>query len=309
MSDPTSAAAAAPSPTAAAGAFPLACADFTFPLLPHGKVLDLVAMLEFDGIDIGLFQDRSHLQPADQLDRPEERGTRLGEELRARGLACADVFLQCALDFVAYAINHPDAERRRGVRDLFDRTLDYALAAGSHHVTTLPGVLHEGEADADSLARAHEELAWRVERCRDAGLSFGVEAHVGSLAPDPTSAAALVAGVPGLALTLDYTHFTRAGLPDSVVEPLVEHANHFHLRGAAPGRLQTSLADNTIDYGRVLDRMRETGYPGYVGIEYTWTEWERCNETDNLSETILWRDFVRSPVTRPASGRARNSSR
>jgi sugar phosphate isomerase/epimerase len=277
---------------ATTGAFPLACADFTFPLLPHENVLDLIAMLELGGVDIGLFQDRSHLQPRDQLDQPDARGKRLGEQLRARGLACADVFLQCALDFVAYAINHPDAPRRHEVRELFDRTIDYALASGSSHVTTLPGVLHEGESDADSLARAHDELAWRVERCREAGIAFGVEAHVGSLAPDPQSAAALVANVSGLKLTLDYTHFTRAGLPDAEIEPLVDHANHFHLRGAAPGRLQTSFAENTIDYARVLDRMRETGYPGFVGIEYTWTEWERCNETDNLSETILWRDFV-----------------
>ena len=32
---------------------PLACADFTFPLLPHAQVLDLLAMLEFDGVDMG----------------------------------------------------------------------------------------------------------------------------------------------------------------------------------------------------------------------------------------------------------------
>ena len=32
----------------------LASADFTFPLLPHDKVLDLIAALEMDGIDIGL---------------------------------------------------------------------------------------------------------------------------------------------------------------------------------------------------------------------------------------------------------------
>ena len=39
----------------------LACADFTFPLLPHAKVLDLIAMLGIKGVDIGLFEDRSHL--------------------------------------------------------------------------------------------------------------------------------------------------------------------------------------------------------------------------------------------------------
>src|SRR3977135_4120551 len=41
----------------------LACADFAFPLLPHDRALDLIAMLEFDGVDIGLFEKRSHLWP------------------------------------------------------------------------------------------------------------------------------------------------------------------------------------------------------------------------------------------------------
>ena len=39
----------------------LACADFTFPLLAHDRVLDLIAMLEFDDVDIKLFEKRSHL--------------------------------------------------------------------------------------------------------------------------------------------------------------------------------------------------------------------------------------------------------
>jgi sugar phosphate isomerase/epimerase len=100
----------------------------------------------------------------------------------------------------------------------------------------------------------------------------------------------------GLKLTLDYTHFTRDGRPDSEVEPLIALANHFHLRDAATGRLQTSFDDNTIDYIRVLEVMRETNYPGFVGIEYVWTEWERCNEVDNLCETIRFRDLVREHV-------------
>ena len=59
-----------------------------------------------------------------------------------------------------------------------------------------------------------------------------------------------LADVPGLTLTLDYTHFTRKGMPDSAVEPLVPLASHFHARGASNGRLQTSFDLNSIDYGR-----------------------------------------------------------
>jgi len=46
----------------------LACADFTFPLLPHEHVLQLIAMLEFTGVDIGLFEERSHLRPSTEFE-------------------------------------------------------------------------------------------------------------------------------------------------------------------------------------------------------------------------------------------------
>jgi len=58
--------------------------------------------------------------------------------------------------------------------------------------------------------------------------------------------------------------------------------------------LQTSFQANTIDYERIVAAMHRTGYGGYLGIEYVWTEWERCNEVDNLSETIRFRDYFRS---------------
>ena len=86
----------------------------------------------------------------------------------------------------------------------------------------------------------------------------------------------------------------RIGLPDAEVEPLVEHASHFHARGGRRGRLQERFARNTIDYGRIVDVMGQTGYRGWLGIEYVWIDWEHCNECDNLPETIHLRDFFRS---------------
>jgi len=90
------------------------------------------------------------------------------------------------------------------------------------------------------------------------------------------------------------SHFTSSGISDHEVEPLIAHASHFHARGARPGRLQASFQENVIDHGRVLDVMRQVGYAGYVGVEYVWIDWEHCNEVDNLSETILMRDHLRS---------------
>jgi sugar phosphate isomerase/epimerase len=273
--------------------FKLACADFAFPLLSHDKVLDLIASLDFDGVDIGLFEGRSHLWPSKLFSRPAKSGKQLERKLSERGLRCADVFLQMAPSFVPYAINHPESARRRRARDWFLKTLDYAVASGAKHVTTLPGVRFDDETLADSWQRSCDELAWRFEQAKKVRITFSIEAHVGSIVPEPKAAMRLVRDVPGLTLTLDYTHFTRAGLPDSSVEPLVAHASHFHARCARKGRLQTAFQHNTIDYARVLRAMQRTHYRGYVGVEYVWIDWEHCNEVDNLSETIRLRDFLR----------------
>lgn len=269
----------------------LAGADFTFPLLSHDDSLTLIAMLGLTGVDVGLFEGRSHLYPSHVLADARASAADLSARVTDKGLAIADIFLQTA-GFDVMTVNHPDAAERRGSRELFERTLEFAQLCGSRHLTILPGIEFEGEAGATSLARAAEELAWRLERAAGTGVTVSVEAHVGSIVPDPGVALRLVEMTPGLTLTLDYTHFTRDGLPDREAERLVPHASHFHARGAARGRLQVKFTENVIDYARVLRALHAAGYRGWIGVEYVWQEWERNNEVDNVSETILMRDFL-----------------
>ena len=210
-----------------------ACADFTFPLLQHEHALDLIANLGFTGVDLGLFEQRSHLWPSKEFKSLQKNARRLKRSLADRGLVAADVFLQMRPDFTPYAINQPSAARRRVARDWFLKTLEYANALGCHHVTTLPGVVFADEGRAASLARSVDELAWRVAASRAAGIVFGTEAHVGSIVPTPETAADLVRRVPGLTLTLDYTHFTRAGVPDRKIKPLVTATYPFERGGEA----------------------------------------------------------------------------
>jgi len=272
----------------------LACADFTWPLVTHDQSLDICAMLGFDGVDIGLFEDRSHLWPSKEFKNIGKSAKALKQKLDARGLKPADIFLQPASDFASLAANHRDPEKRKISRDFFAKTIEYTVECGGKHSTALPGVHCEGESREDSLKRSSEELAWRVEVAKKAGVTFSVEAHIGSIVPTPEEAETLVKLTPGLTLTLDYTHFARVGMPDSRVEPLVKYASHFHCRGGCKDRLQASFKHNTIDYARILEVMNEVNYPGYVGVEYVWIDWEHCNETDNLCETVQFRDFLRS---------------
>ena len=92
--------------------YKLACADFTFPLLPHNKVLDLIAMLDLKGVDIGLFEGRSHLWPSREFKNLRRAARSLKRKLGDRGLVAADIFMQMGEDFAEYAVNHPQARRR-----------------------------------------------------------------------------------------------------------------------------------------------------------------------------------------------------
>ena len=103
----------------------LACADFTFPLLTHEQSLDLVATLGFKGVDIGLFQGRSHLQPASEFATLKRNARRRKRKLDERGLLMADLFLQTSTNFEVSAVNNPRPGVRRKNRDWFLKTLDY----------------------------------------------------------------------------------------------------------------------------------------------------------------------------------------
>ena len=270
-----------------------ACADFAFPLLSHDHSLQLIAMNGFDGVDIGLFEGRSHLWPSREFSSLTPSIRRLKQKLDDLGLLAADVFLQMDPDFTPFAINHPEMARREKAREWFLRSLEYASRLECRHLTILPGVHFEDETIVESLNRSVAELHWRVERAQEHGIIFGIEAHVGSIVSNPASAERLVQAVSGLTLTLDYTHFTRLGMSDALVEPLVKYASHFHIRGASKGRLQTSFAKNVIDYKKVWRALQSAKYQGWLGIEYVFIDWEHCNENDNLSETILFRDYMK----------------
>ena len=271
-----------------------ACADFTFPLLAHDKVLSLVALLDFEGIDIGLFSKRSHLTAESEFQQINLRAKSLKKQLDDRGLVATDVYLQLDLDLSLFAINHPDESKRQYARDNFLKLIDYASELGADHITTLPGMYFSSVEKSESLKLAHEELSWRLEQVKDSGLSFGVEAHVGSPFATPEDAKVLIESVPGLTLTLDYTHFIRNGFSQVEVDPLIAYASHFHARGARKGQLQVSMTENTIDYPKIVENLKKSDYNGWIGLEYIWINWEGCNQVDTLSETIRLRDVIKT---------------
>lgn len=275
----------------------LACADNTFRLLePWESAVEVIRLLELDGVDVCLMGNRSHIRPEAVRDDIPAAAARIRAGLGSRRLAVSDLFVIPWTDFETLAPNHPDPAERSRSRALFEDMLELAILIGSPGMTTLPGVDWQGEGHADSFGRSVEELGWRVERARAAGVRLSIEPHLGSIAQAPGEAKRLCDETPGLELTLDYSHFVYQGYPQEAIEPLVPHARHFHARGAREGRMQSALRDSAIDFERMVDAMRATGYDGDIGLEYLWIDWEHLNDCDTVSETILLRDRLRAKL-------------
>lgn len=283
------------------GSLRVASANFSWPGLDPELVLDLIAGIGLEGVSLAFIGGVSMESPEQIAADPEGAADRLGSALADRGLALADVLLIPDGALVERAVNHPGPGQAEASRAMFVEFLRFASRIGSSGITILPGLVFDGESWDEAMARSAASLRERLELARQHGLRLSVEPHIVSLDPyrgsvidTPARVTRMLEEVPGLELTLDYGHFNVQGIADREVEPLVPHARHFHMRGGAPGLVQTRFEDNVTDFGRVLDVMVETGYDGWVEIEYVYDDRPGCQDCDNIQEIRKFLDFLDS---------------
>jgi sugar phosphate isomerase/epimerase len=264
-------------------------------LLSLEQAITLVGLLDFQGFDLVLMGNSAYVRPED-IDDVDVWGAGVRRRLDGQGLEAADVFCVPWTDFTTMAPNHPDAAERARGRDLFRRTLDLSSSIGAPGITMLPGLDWPDESHERSLGRAAEELQARSEEASRCGLGFSIEAHLGSVCHDPADALRLCELAPSLGLTVDYTHFVSQGVAEAEVEPLAAHARHVQTRGTAPGLLQAPLHESTLDFERMIDVLRGAGYDGFITVEYIWVAWQRLNEIDVVSETVMLRDRLNAKL-------------
>jgi sugar phosphate isomerase/epimerase len=251
----------------------LTCTSFSFPKLSFERSLKLIALLEIPRYDVGAHLGGGHIEPAEVEANPGAVPT-LGHGFRDR------------------PVNAADADLRRQNLARFRAIVECSAQVGAKGITLLPGVVWPELGRERSFDLSAEALRELVPIARDRGLRLSVEAHMESIAESPREAAQLCDEVPGLQLTLDYSHFLALGYSPSDVHPLLKHAGHFHARQAAPGRLQASAKDGTLNFPDLVGRLKAGGYAGDVCVEYTWQDWRDCWRQDVVSESIILRDQI-----------------
>ncbi len=86
------------------------CADYAFPLLSRVQIFQLLRVLEFEWIDIGLFEPNSRFLPSEIMTSPTGFTRGVLEDLESAGLHAADVFLQIGLIWVIHLLTTPTSQ-------------------------------------------------------------------------------------------------------------------------------------------------------------------------------------------------------
>lgn len=265
----------------------LSVTSWSFPACTLAECQGIARALGIRHLDLGLLHRAA-------LDRNRVVTDPLGaaQEVRALGVSAANLYWLFGPDPETHSVSDPTA-LDRNLREL-DAVTRFAEAMGIPTLFVLPGVSRPGRSPARLLEDSAASLREMLPVAQARGLTLTVEPHVGSLLASPAETLALLESVPGLRLTLDYAHFACMGFPQDQIDVLAPHAAHVHLRQARPGALQAKWGEGTLDFGRMIGTLRDSGYDGTLAIEYVHQSYMNTLYDDVLTETIRMRDLARA---------------
>ncbi len=271
----------------------LSCTSFSFPLLSFAEAAQAIRLIGIPKLDVGAHEGGCHVQPSEIEANPSGVAETIRRAVEEAGLRVSDFFPTFGHGFRDRPVNTPDAAERAANERRFRAIVAVCQRLGAGGITLLPGVIWDDLGPDRSFELAVAGLRRLVPIAHDAGLRLSVECHLESVAEPPAKALALIEAVPGLKLTLDYSHFVANGYAPEEVHPLVPHAGHVHARQARNGALQEGRRRGTLDFDDIVRRLKAAGYAGDICVEYTWQEWRGCDNVDVVSESILLRDQLR----------------
>ena len=262
----------------------LGCHMWTFPQNTVSEAARIVRALGLDYMDLGNARD---LDPNYVAANIGDEAARLRRVRAKTGITFVDAFPQLSPGF---STNHPDPAIRAAQRQTLTGFLEFAEQIGLSGVTFSPGRYWPGQSPGADFERGAEELRWLVAEGLQRGLQIRIEPHIASVTWIPELTLQMLAAVPGLSLTLDYSHFIFHAIPHDQIALLDRHATHWHARQARPGEAQCSHAEGVIDFAQIVSGLRACDYTGVICLEYVHGAWMQQDRVDCLSETVLLRD-------------------
>lgn len=217
----------------------VACSTLSFSKLSLEDALRTVREMRFTKADLAIHDGGPHLTPAEvAADVP-----RAAKRLKASNLPLAAMHV---------SIGCPDPDEAR--RQL--RAVCRLARVSTVPLVTVPAAAAGSDLDAE----VRRLTAW-VKVAETEGVILTVETHGGTVTADPFGAAELCRRVPGLALTLDPSHYHVGPHGPVDYDNLYQYVRHVRLRdtGRTPDQFQVRIGQGELEYGRfvsLLDRAR-----------------------------------------------------
>ena len=227
---------------------------------------------------------------------PRSHADRLNRLLDQYELEAVDFFPQFGASLDERAFNSPDPAVRQQNQTAFQGIVTFCKLVGIPGFTISPGMHHPDRSYNENLDTTAEALNALTDIAGEQNIAVRFEPHVMSVVDTPERAMALLERTPQATVTLDYSHFTLQYIPDERIHPLLAHTDHFHIRPARPGKLQSRLDENTIDFVDIVNRLKALNYQRCLSVEFVCMTWYDCNQVDCLTETIFVKDLLQDHV-------------
>lgn len=221
----------------------VACSTLCFANEPLDSALRHIAELEFDKYELAVVESGRNLRPSEVGEDPESAllGLKRGPALIPSSLY---------LDFGPVDWSDPVQKKRFDNHCRFAKGLSVAVIT----LTAAPA--------STPFEQEVKRLTALSSTAMREGLVLAMLTHRDAVTGDPTAALRLCKAVPGLALTLDPSHYISNGAKESDVDQLFPFVQNVHLRdtGKAPGEFQVRIGQGQIEYARIANLLKRAGY-------------------------------------------------
>lgn len=224
------------------------CSTLCFASLSLEEALHTIRRLQFTKADLAIHSDGPHLTPEEVVADP----VRVSQRLRASSLG-----------FAAFHLDLKPSLDRQTLTQL--QVISRLARVLTVPVLTVPAA----PTGSDVEAEIQRLVPWS-EIVTAEGVILCLETTRGTLTEDPATAEMLCRRVPGLALTLDPSHYHVTPRGPVNHDSLYEFARHVRLRdsGAAQEMFQVRVGQGEIEYSRIIGQLERFDYARSLTVDY-----------------------------------------
>ncbi|MBP3956442.1 sugar phosphate isomerase/epimerase [Gemmata sp. G18] len=225
----------------------VACSTLSFSKVSLEDALRTVREMRFTKADLAIHDGSPQLTPAEVA---ADIG-RVAQRLKAANLPLAAIHL---------VIGTPDPVE---ARTQF-RAVCRLARVSTVPLITIPAAPLGSDLDAE-VARLQE---W-VRIGETEGVILSVETHSATVTADPLGAAELCRRVPGLALTLDPSHYHVGPHAKAGYDSLYKYVRHVRVRdtGSMPDQFQVRIGQGELEYGKVISQLDRCRYDRALTVD------------------------------------------